>query len=65
MGFKTAIDDFHVHGREIYWLCRKGQSDSTFSNAAMERKLRISATFRGMNTIRRLAEKYPPFEKPS
>ena len=63
MGFKTAIDDFHVNGREIYWLCRKGQSDSKFSNAALERRLGIRATFRGIKTIHRLAAKYPPLTK--
>jgi uncharacterized protein (DUF1697 family) len=26
MALKTDIDDFHVHGREIYWLCRKKQT---------------------------------------
>lgn len=60
MGFKTAMDDFHVHGREVYWLCRKKQSKSTFSNAALEKRLGMRATLRGMNTIVRLAAKYPP-----
>ncbi len=58
--FKTAIDDFRVIGREVYWLCRKKQSDSTFTNNAFERALKVRATFRGMNTIRKLAAKYPP-----
>lgn len=58
--FRTPIDDFHAHGREVYWLCRKKQSDSTFSNAAFEKGLAIRATFRGINTVRRLADKYPP-----
>ncbi len=44
MGFKTAIDDFHIQGREIYWLCQKKQSESTFSNASFERSLGIRAT---------------------
>jgi uncharacterized protein (DUF1697 family) len=59
MGFKSGIDAFHVHGREIYWLSQKKQSDSTFSNAVFERGLGIRATFRGMNTILRLAAKHP------
>ena len=58
MDLKTDIDDFHVHSREIYWLCKVKQSDSKFSNALMERKLKTSATFRGMNTVAKLAEKY-------
>lgn len=60
MGFKTDVDDFHAHGREVYWLCRKRQSESTFSNVAMEKALGVRATFRGINTVRRLAAKYPP-----
>src|SRR5579862_2676169 len=28
LALKTDIDDFHVHGREIYWACRKKQSES-------------------------------------
>ncbi len=60
MRLKTDIDDFHVHGREVYWLCQKKQSESTFSNALFERTLKIQATFRGFNTVARLAAKYPP-----
>lgn len=60
MRLKTDIDEFHVHGREVYWLCRKKQSESSFSNALFERTLKIQTTFRGFNTIVRLAAKYPP-----
>jgi len=59
MAFKTAIDDFHTEGREIYWLCKKGQSDSRFSNVSFEKRLGVRSTFRGMNTIWKLAAKYP------
>ncbi|HKV99864.1 MAG TPA: DUF1697 domain-containing protein [Vicinamibacterales bacterium] len=55
-GFVSEIDDFHVNGRELYWLCRTKQSDSKFSNAAFERVIGVRSTFRGLNTIRRLAE---------
>ena len=58
--FKTGIDDFHVWGREVYWLCRKKQSESAFSNKAFEKALKRRATFRGMATVKKLAEKYPP-----
>jgi len=56
---KTDIDEFHVHDREIYWLCRKKQSESTFSNAVLEKTLKLRATLRGMNTLLKLAAKYP------
>ena len=55
---KTAIDDFAVNGREIYWLCRKKQSESTFSNAVLEKTIGKPATLRGRNTLKKMAEKY-------
>ena len=58
MALKTAIDDFATHEREIYWLCRKKQSESTFSNAVLEKTLRRQATFRGGNTVQKMAAKY-------
>ena len=58
MAFTTDIDDFHTHGREVYWLCKTGQSDSTFSNARFEKAVKVRATFRGINTVMRLAAKY-------
>ena len=56
---KTAVDDFHVHDREVYWLCRVKSMESVFSAARLEKALRMSATFRNANTVRRLAAKYP------
>ncbi len=58
MALRTEIDNFHVHGREVYWLCRKKQSESTFSNAVLEKTLGVQSTLRGVNTIRKMAEKY-------
>jgi uncharacterized protein (DUF1697 family) len=58
--FKTDMDDFHVRDREIFWLCFKKQSESTFSNAVLEKAIGRRATMRGVNTIQRLAAKYPP-----
>lgn len=58
MALRTEIDDFHVHGREIYWLCRKKQSESTFSNAVLEKTIRRPATLRGMATVQKMAEKF-------
>ena len=56
---RTDIDRFHARGCEVYWLCAKKQSESRFSNVAFERKLGVTATFRGSRTIVRLAKKYP------
>jgi uncharacterized protein (DUF1697 family) len=55
---QTDIDDFHFHGREIYWLCKKKQSDSKISNVVIEKALGVKSTLRGVNTINKLAEKY-------
>jgi uncharacterized protein (DUF1697 family) len=60
MAFKTDIDDFHCRGREVFWLCKTGQGESTFNNVKMERALKVRGTFRGLNTVVRLAAKYPP-----
>jgi uncharacterized protein (DUF1697 family) len=58
MALRTDIDDFHVHGREIYWLCLKRQSESTFSNAVLEKTLGRRSTLRGADTVRKMAAKY-------
>ena len=60
MNFKNSIDEFHYNNREIYWLTKTKQSESTFSNAAFEKALKVRSTFRGINTILRLAAKFPP-----
>lgn len=59
MALRTEIDDFHLHGREIYWLCRKGQSKSKISNAVLEKALGQRSTLRGANTVKKMAAKYP------
>ncbi len=57
---ETEIDAFAAQGQELYWLCRRRQSESTFSNTAFEKALGVQATFRGMNTMTRLTARYPP-----
>ena len=59
LALKTDIDAFQVQGREVYWLCQAGQSDSKFNNTRFEKILNARATWRGINTIRRLVAKYP------
>jgi len=58
MAWKSDFDNFHVHQRELYWLSRVGQGESKFSNAVFERILKGKATFRGANTIAKLASKF-------
>ncbi len=55
----SEVDDFHVYGREVYWLCRaERMTDSRFSGTLAEKILGMRATFRNATTIRKLAERY-------
>ncbi len=58
MGLTSAIDRFMQHAREIYWLCEKKQSESTFSNAVLEKTLGVKSTLRGANTIHKMVGRY-------
>ena len=59
MTFRTPIDDFHIHGREVYWLCRTRMSEFAFTGALLEKAIGMPATMRNTTTIRKLAAKYP------
>jgi hypothetical protein len=59
MTFRTPIDDFHVHEREVYWLARRKISESTFSGALLEKTIGLPATVRNATTVKMLAAKYP------
>lgn len=56
--FTTAVDEFHVDGCEIYWLCHKKISESSFSGALLEKILGQPATVRNSNTVKKIAAKY-------
>lgn len=58
MGLRTEFDDFHAHGRELYWLCRTRQSDSKISNVLLEKSLGLRMTIRGENTVKKMAAKW-------
>ena len=58
MALTTARDDFHVNGREVYWLSKAKQSESKISNAVFEKTLGCRSTVRGITTIRKMAEKH-------
>lgn len=55
---RSDVDAFRASGREVWWLCQVKQGESTFSNAVLEKTVKIKATFRGFNTLQRLAAKY-------
>ena len=54
----SAIDAFHVHEREVYWLYRRNNGESKYYGAALEKGVVMQATLRNVNTIKRLATKY-------
>ena len=56
-GLKTPIDDFHVNGREVYWLCKTKQHESKFNNVRFEKTTGAKITFRSTTTIAKLAAK--------
>jgi uncharacterized protein (DUF1697 family) len=59
MSYRTKIDDFHVHGREAYWVCKTQMSDSPFFRVGVEKALGTKATVRNATTISKLVDKYP------
>jgi uncharacterized protein (DUF1697 family) len=58
LSFTNEVDAFDVHGRELYWLGRKQQMQSTFSSALLEKTIGGPATVRNVNTVRKMVAKY-------
>lgn len=58
MAFRSDTDDFHLHGREAYWLARLPVSKTPFSGARLEKALGMPATLRNVTTVRKMADKY-------
>jgi uncharacterized protein (DUF1697 family) len=57
--FRTAMDEFHIHQREIYWLCRGKTSDSLVNWPLMSKQVALPAvTVRNASTIRKLVAKH-------
>lgn len=56
----TPDDLLAIRGRELYWLTRKGMTDSAIGDTPFERLLGTTATFRNMNTLRRLVDRFGP-----
>jgi uncharacterized protein (DUF1697 family) len=52
------VDEFAVHGREMYWLCRTRLSDSTVTGPQLQKALGVPVTRRNISTVRKLADKY-------
>ncbi len=58
LSFTTDIDEFHLNGPEVYWLCRKKMGESVFSGAMIEKTLGLPATLRNSTTVKKMAAKY-------
>jgi len=54
---KSEFDDFHIQGREVYWLSRRKFSESTITTE-VNRILGKRCTSRGLNTVKKIAAKY-------
>jgi uncharacterized protein (DUF1697 family) len=52
---QTSVDALRVKGREIYWHAGKNFRDAEFSPAKLEKLLGKPATFRNVNTVRKIA----------
>ena len=54
-------DVLRAHGRELYWLRRGGLSQTTIPEKELRRAwARTPSTARNLNTVQKLAGKYPP-----
>ena len=59
MSYRSEDDDFHVHGREMYWRPSGRISDSKITGAMLEKALKLPATMRNLTTVRKLAALHP------
>ncbi len=58
LALATKVDDFHLNGREVYWLCRTKFSESQISGALLARTLGMPATLRNVTTVKKIVAKY-------
>lgn len=56
--FNTAENEFRIHNREVYWLCRTRFSDSSFSGSQLEKTLGMPVTIRNLSTLKKMVRKY-------
>lgn len=55
---ETPSDRFVAHGREVYWLAKTKQSETTITIVKFERAVGRTATMRAMTSLRKLAAKH-------
>jgi uncharacterized protein (DUF1697 family) len=59
LALRTDTDEFHLNGREFYWLCRIRFSESKITGKMLEKALGMPTTMRNVTTVRKLAAKHP------
>jgi len=61
VAMSNETDRVAIHDRELYWHIRGRLADSTLGAPVFEKALgSVPATVRNLNTVQRLATKYPP-----
>jgi uncharacterized protein (DUF1697 family) len=55
LAVQCPTDEFHVHGREVYWLRRVATGESRFTGS-LDKLLGMPVTARNITTVRKLAE---------
>ncbi len=57
---RSPVDEFHVEGREYYWLCRiKTHESKVWASPQMKLVKLPTSSMRNLTTIRKLAALYP------
>ena len=57
---RTEVDEFHIEGREYYWLCRIKSNESKAWTSPQMRAVKLpSSSMRNLTTVRKLAALYP------
>ena len=52
----NEIDQFHIHKTQVYWLSCRHLGKTRYTNAHIEKTLKMPATRRNMNTIRKIVK---------
>lgn len=58
LGFAGPKDEFHVDGREVYWLSQTLQSESPVFKIPFDKRVGRVSTWRSINTVQRIVAKY-------
>ena len=54
----SVVDEFHVIGRQLYWLWHRPRGDTKFTNTKIEKLLGMAATRRNSTTVGKIVKKY-------